>query len=246
MSDPTRLIDEAGEEDEGASALERDLLRAGRPTLAARARDEVWLGLSAQLAAPLAPVGKGPVVVAKTAAGAKVVGSVAAAVKGAIVVAALGGGAVVGYRALGRAAPATIAAPAPSAVSPPPAPPPEPIVPSSAPVLAPREQRPRPMAFVADASSHRPPASRLAAEGRVVLEARQALRDGQPDETLRRLEAARVEFGDGALAQEREALMIEALARVGRRDEAHARAAAFLRAHPESPHAAAVRSFAAP
>ncbi|HTA19406.1 MAG TPA: hypothetical protein VK989_08945 [Polyangia bacterium] len=242
MSDPTRLVDDAGP---NASALERELLRAGRPALAARERDEVWLGLAAQLAAPVAPSGQGAPAkaVAKIAAGAKA----AAVVKGAIVVAALGGGAVVGYRTSTRGdhAPAPLVAPAPSVVSPPPAPPLEPPAPPS-PVIAPREQRPRPTTLVADTSAHRPAASRLAAEGRVVLDARQALRDGQPDEALRGLEAARAEFGEGALAQEREALTIEALARAGRRDEARARAVAFLHAHPESPHAAAVRSFAAP
>jgi len=88
--------------------------------------------------------------------------------------------------------------------------------------------------------------SQLAAEGRVVLDARRELREGRPADALRRLEAARVEFADGVLAQEREALTIEALARSGQRAAARARAAAFLRAHPESPHATDVRAFAAP
>ncbi|HEX4461770.1 MAG TPA: hypothetical protein VIA18_27510, partial [Polyangia bacterium] len=134
-------------------------------------------------------------------------------------------------------------APAAPAVSPPPAPLAAPV---PAIAVAPRELRPRPVPLAADTASRRAVASRLAAEGRVVLEARQALRDGQAVEALRQLEAARVELGEGALGQEREALTIEALAHVGRRDEARARAAAFLRAHPESPHAAAVRAFAAP
>jgi hypothetical protein len=52
-----------------------------------------------------------------------------------------------------------------------------------------------------------------------------------------------VPFADGALAQEREALTIEALAHAGRREAASARAVAFLRAYPGSPHAATVRTF---
>ncbi|HEX4405805.1 MAG TPA: hypothetical protein VH560_13295, partial [Polyangia bacterium] len=85
MSDPTRLID-ADEAGSSASALERDLLRAGRPTLAARERDEVWLGLTAQLAAPVAP-GAATKATAKASAKVATGAKVAAVVKGAIVVA---------------------------------------------------------------------------------------------------------------------------------------------------------------
>jgi hypothetical protein len=47
-------------------------------------------------------------------------------------------------------------------------------------------------------------------------------------------------FGAGDLGEEREALAIEALACVGRSADASRRAAAFVLAHPESIHAAAV------
>jgi hypothetical protein len=88
--------------------------------------------------------------------------------------------------------------------------------------------------------------SRLAAESRAVLEARRALHEGHPEEALRGLEAARAELGEGVLAQEREALTIEALARTGRTDLAAARASSFLKSHPDSPHAATVSAFAKP
>jgi outer membrane protein assembly factor BamD (BamD/ComL family) len=84
-------------------------------------------------------------------------------------------------------------------------------------------------------------ASRLAEESRMVLEARNALRSGDLGGALRLLDAAKTEFQDGALTQEREALTIEALARSGRREIASRRAEAFLRDYPKSPHASDVR-----
>jgi len=44
-------------------------------------------------------------------------------------------------------------------------------------------------------------------------------------------------FPKGMLGQEREAIAIEALVRLGRRQEARARAEQFVRAHPDSPYA---------
>ena len=86
--------------------------------------------------------------------------------------------------------------------------------------------------------------SRLAEESSSVIAARQAFRDGDPARCLRLLETARAEFPDGSLAQEREALTIQALARSGQRDLAAQRAVRFLREHPESPHAADFRQIA--
>jgi hypothetical protein len=255
MSDPTRIVeigeivDEAGGD---ASAVERELLRAGkRQGLASHDKDQIWLGLTAQLGGPVAPDGHGAgaaasaaaKTAAKTAAGTKAL-TVAAAIKGTILVAALGGGAVVGYQRLGRDGRPPQLVPAPAAAVEPHVAPVSPSIAPSSPT-SPREVRARRLSDV-EAAGRRPATSQLAAEGRVVLDARQALREGRPEEALRRLEAARATFADGALTQEREALTIEALARTGQRDAARARAAAFLRAHPESPHAATVRSYAAP
>jgi predicted nucleotidyltransferase len=55
------------------------------------------------------------------------------------------------------------------------------------------------------------------------------------------LEAPRQRFPAGKLAQEREALTIESLARQGQRDPAARRAAAFLQYWPTSPYADVVR-----
>jgi hypothetical protein len=241
--------------DEPAGAvteLERELLRAGRQQLLSRReRERIWAGVGAAIAiAPVVPaVAAAPAVKAGVAGAAKTLGA-GAIVKGTVLAAVLGGGAVAGYQLLGAravevapaTAPATVTptAVAPPAVAPPPLPvreqpAPSPIV---TPALSPRAAR------VVEAP--RPAPSRLAAEGQVVLEARRALRDGDAEAALRRLEEARRAFADGALVQEREALTIEALQRAGQREAAAARARVFLHAYPGSPHAASVRAFAAP
>lgn len=86
-------------------------------------------------------------------------------------------------------------------------------------------------------------ASRLREENQLLGDARSALRGGDPAEALKKLDAAGGRFPDGVLAQEREVLAIEALAKSGQRAAASARATAFLAAHPTSPHATKVRSF---
>lgn len=86
-------------------------------------------------------------------------------------------------------------------------------------------------------------ASRLREENQLLGDARSALRGGDPAEALKKLDAAGGRFPDGVLAQEREVLAIEALAKSGQRSAASARASAFLAAHPTSPHATKVRSF---
>lgn len=86
-------------------------------------------------------------------------------------------------------------------------------------------------------------ASRLREENRMLGDARAALRNGDSASALKKLEAMGGQFPDGVLAQEREVLAIEALARAGNRSAAAARAAAFLKAHPTSPHAKKLRGF---
>jgi outer membrane protein assembly factor BamD (BamD/ComL family) len=78
----------------------------------------------------------------------------------------------------------------------------------------------------------------------MVIDARRALHAGDFATTLRLLDAAAATFPSGTLAQEREALAIQALARSGQREAAAKRAATFLAKHPESPHAADLKAFA--
>ncbi len=87
--------------------------------------------------------------------------------------------------------------------------------------------------------SRPPPAPRLEtdpeAELALIREAQDALR-ASPARALSLTDAHRRRFGDGTLAQEREVVAIDALVRLGRRDEARARAAALHRRWPRSAH----------
>ncbi|HEX6272458.1 MAG TPA: hypothetical protein VFZ53_05445, partial [Polyangiaceae bacterium] len=82
---------------------------------------------------------------------------------------------------------------------------------------------------------------RATLESRRVAEARALLRTGKPLAALAALSALGAEFPRGALVQEREALVVEALLASGRRDEARQRAREFLARYPTSPHAAAAK-----
>ncbi len=86
----------------------------------------------------------------------------------------------------------------------------------------------------------------LREEREVVNQARTALRGGDTAGAMRLLEQARQKFPGGALGQEREALAIETLAKSGAREAASTRAAAFIKAHPTSPHAARLQVFVLP
>lgn len=85
--------------------------------------------------------------------------------------------------------------------------------------------------------------SRLREELTLLADARAAIRRGDASGALSILEEARLRFPGGALAQEREALAIEALWHQGQRAAAAQRAAAFLATHPSSPHAARLQAF---
>jgi hypothetical protein len=77
-----------------------------------------------------------------------------------------------------------------------------------------------------------------------VLRARNVLRAHDCPGALAALDEARTRFPTGTLAQEREALTVEALACSGRGAEAGRRAVEFLRTFPASPYEEAVRRFA--
>ena len=77
------------------------------------------------------------------------------------------------------------------------------------------------------------------------MAARQALRANDAGKALHLLTQAQQRFRNGALVEEREALSIEAMARTGQSARASARAQAFVKRHPRSPHAADVQRFIA-
>jgi len=126
-----------------------------------------------------------------------------------------------------HAAAATPNAPAPaqSASSAPPASSP---APNEARGESPRAERPR----------EAPP---VASESQRVAQARALLRAGDANRALETLGALERDEPNGLLDQEREALVVEALAALGRRDAARVRADAFLARYPTSPHVLAVR-----
>lgn len=79
----------------------------------------------------------------------------------------------------------------------------------------------------------------LGAEARVLLEARRDMAK-DPRKALRATEAHDSAFADGALAEEREVLRIEALIRLNKGDQAAVVAAAFRARYPQSSHLARI------
>jgi outer membrane protein assembly factor BamD (BamD/ComL family) len=75
----------------------------------------------------------------------------------------------------------------------------------------------------------------LETEAHLLQRAKDAL-SGSPAAALALAEEHAARFPAGALAQEREVLIIQALARLGRAEAAHARARRFLDAYPGSVH----------
>jgi outer membrane protein assembly factor BamD (BamD/ComL family) len=80
----------------------------------------------------------------------------------------------------------------------------------------------------------------LAGERTVLEEARSAIARGDGGAALIAVEAHRDHFANGALVEEREALTVLALAKLGRNDEARAQADRFRARYPVSLFLAAV------
>lgn len=79
------------------------------------------------------------------------------------------------------------------------------------------------------------PTADLTEETRLLTEAQRAL-GSNPGEALRLCETHRKTFAAGLLSQERDAVVVEALMKQGRRSEAKRAAAAFARNYPGSSH----------
>jgi hypothetical protein len=86
--------------------------------------------------------------------------------------------------------------------------------------------------------------SQLKEEADLLRQARAKLRAGELANALELLDESKRRFAAPELYQEREALLIELLARTGRTTAAAERARVFLRSFPESPHADRLRAFA--
>ncbi|HEY4106494.1 MAG TPA: hypothetical protein VGM44_21485 [Polyangiaceae bacterium] len=249
MSDPQYLTDEGGE----ANELERELLQAAQGVgLSAREKRAIWANIALG-AGPSAPHpgthSVAPSAVAKGALSALPWLKALAVLAG---VGAVSAGIFGWQRGASRAVQRTTelaAVSAPSAAvqaasgdAPTTSPEPAPSDGGSATNIAPSASSATSNHDAAPTEAKSP----LRDESLAVLEIRRTLRAGDANGALRLLEQARQRFPHGALGQEREALGIEALAKSGAREQAARKAAAFLRAHPKSPYAADVQSFAAP
>ncbi len=98
---------------------------------------------------------------------------------------------------------------------------------------------------VADPSAE-PKSSNLAEESAALAGARGRAQNGDAAGAVQALLDMDKRFGSGGLAQERTALLIQALAQSGQRDAAARYADAFLAAYPSSPLSARIRPFASP
>jgi len=267
MSDPVRLL--SSRRDGVARALLESAVTPG-PTNAQC--DELWSSLARKLPQAVvagAAAGTAGGALAKAAATSKAVG-IGLFVKGAVVVGIMGSLAAVGltrpWESRPEAAPHAIAsassaslapprppmapAPVPSPAPPPPvaadestSPPPEPVVPSAPAPRASAARKPAPLAIETPPPPPVEMETALHAESASLLRGRQLLRSGDCEAALAQLKETETRFPRGALAQEREVLSIEALACSGRATTASARAEAFVRDYPTSPHASKVRRF---
>lgn len=88
------------------------------------------------------------------------------------------------------------------------------------------------------------PSDELRQESSLLVRARQALAAAQPAVAMAYVHQHRQRFATGKLLQEREALEVHCLAKLGQSAEARVRAAAFLARYPTSPHREKMRSIA--
>lgn len=250
MSDPKRWNQEGG----GAPPGARELLRAAAPI---RPMTSAELARTAARVAPL-----------ETAAGATAGATVPAWIKGIFLAVGIGAGGAGLHAALGEApnAAAPVAPPpvltdlplerllsragnrepagspaaGPPAAEAPVADAPRPP-PSALRREAPRSPRPAAPAPEATASAD---GDDLVRESNLVDASRAALAQ-DPEAALAALERHQAEFPKGRLAEEREFIAIRALVRLGRADEARARAAAFFARYPSSSFAEPLRRIVA-
>ncbi len=195
-----------------ASLFEAERARTAVP--APGARDAAFARVTAKLGAPGAGAGAG----ARKVVAASLTGKGLVAL--AFVVGAAAGSAVTAgviHRSPDpRTPPAVVAA-----VNPPPSASPAGVVPQAA--------------EVSEVSAPRPGAARTLAEERRILDRAQlALTRGDPSAAIAAGEEHGARFPAGQLEDEREALLVQALALAHRDDEARARAGAFLARHPNS------------
>jgi hypothetical protein len=233
MRDPDRLVD-------GGEDLEVALLRSAlpdAPSLGAQRKMLVALGIASGVATASAEA---------TAAGTLAKVGLAGLLKW-VGIGVIGGAAMVGAveTVVPRAAPVSrvevVAAPplprTPAVEAPPTVEAPAP--PAVDERVGPAEASPRAVPAQEGETTR---ASSLADEVRALDGARTALAGGNARECLEKLDGYRAEFPRGVLGLEATVLRIEALAASGARTQARDLGTRFLESHPDSAHAARVRS----
>lgn len=192
---------------------------------------------AAVTAASTAAAAAGAKAGAGAASTAQAIGLSAKAIPWIVLAFAAGGGAGAAIHASLSAPPTPAPVVAPATTSAPPPPPPSS---ASVPVLTPSDlptapttapPPPRPTASAAPSTSSDVD---LASERALVDRARTALQRRQAESALEALDAHAARFPRGRLAEEREALAVQALAQAGRAADAKRRADAFRKAYPNS------------
>jgi outer membrane lipoprotein YfiO len=248
MRDPGRLLSEG---DTLEALLLRSLRNADPPETA---RDEVWRRIGAAAGVGAATFAAATPLAARLAAAAAATGTKAvaqssglAALKWIAVAAtlapAVGMGAhwvAISHNTVAQATSRT-SSPQPVAVL-------ETITPSrpratepvAEPVMVARDQPPSATSVVA-AVRPGPAASSLDAESSLLKHAREKLENADPKGALDDVTLLAARFPRGELTQEREVVAIKALLAQGQRSLAATRTGDFLRSHPNSPYADALR-----
>jgi hypothetical protein len=224
-------------DDEARGFLEAE---ASRADVAPHLADTILRGvLAAKLPAPPSPAPQAPKVdPPRSPLRWKVP---AWAVPAALVVGAVAGGLAVRAQTPPPRPPPVTPLPTVSIVIAAPAAPPPSITPSALPDAEPSsEARHRPAAAPSASPSAEPKSDTLPRERALLDVARTAFGKRDPRATIAALEQHRREFPNGKLAEERDALMIEALVEAGRAAEAKQRGAEFKASHPKSILAPAV------
>jgi hypothetical protein len=141
--------------------------------------------------------------------------------------------------------PATVSPPVVSLVAP--SAEPAPRAGALSPTVGVPDSRPTTMTGSSHASSRSPGLlSRLSAEQVLLDDARTALAHGELERSLDRLEEHRQQFPGGLLAEERDAMEVQALVRARRYEQARVRADDFRRRRPHSLFSATVEAAVAP
>ncbi len=233
MKDLNRLLDEPG-----TDPLEANLLRLARSEgPSGESRRRILAGLGAGIAAGTLAEPSGAAQTATGGAGGS------AAVKWGVASVVAIGASVVAFLSLQPKAPSVAVAPHP-VVAAPAALTAAPASTAAAPVtpITKVEDLPTLVDGAGTDASKSVAAPSLADEVAAIRSAKSALAGGNAAQALRELDAYRVHFPHGRLAQEATVVRIEALINSGNQAAAGAIADRFLAAHADSPYSARVRS----